>query len=300
MFWVPFVNFNIKRSKKEMMKKLFSTLALLLVLAVGTFAQNPQQQSYLHRVGNIYFSIGYSSYNAIVLSGNTTTGAGTSIIVFAQGVAGVATLADGAAVPLTTVFNTTTPITIADANQETFTPSGVSIGSCPAGNLGVGSSNQCATITGTIANTHGQSAAVTSGDFGIREAITDAGAQGGGLVFWQVDTGIVTLNTGGLTTTTTTFVPTNFYGMGASARVTTTITTSTNWATGISGSTSAFTSVNTGLTAGTISTATQLAPASIGTTSTLTAILFTVTGANAGAGAIKARVWGWTPVQAAS
>lgn len=281
------------------MKKIISSIAAVLLFAAAAFAQNPQQQSYLHRVGGMYYSVGYNTWQGVIISGNTTTGAGTSIIIAPQGGNGV-TLADGTTVALTSVFNTSTPIQIQDANTEIFTPTAVTIGNCPAGNLGVGGSSQCATVTGTIANTHGQSAPVISGDYGIQEAITDAGAQGGGLVYWVVDTGIVTLNTGALTTTTTTKVPTNFYNQGVSARVTTTITTSTNWAVGISGATSAFATVNTGLTAGTTALAVQAAPASTGTTSALTAILITVTGANAGAGAVKVRVWGYTPVQAAS
>jgi hypothetical protein len=201
---------------------------------------------------------------------------------------------------LTSVFNTSTPVAINDGNAETITPTGVSIGSCPAGNLGVGGTALCATLTATINNTHGQSAPVNSGDLGIEEAITDAGAQGGGTVFWMVDTGIVTLSTSGLTTTTTVKVPTNFYGIGAAARVTTTITVTASWAVGISGSTSAFCSANSTLTAGTTCLANQASPASVGTTSALTAILITGATSNPGAGAVKVRVWGFTPVQPAS
>lgn len=271
----------------------------LTPLAAG---QNQQQSSQLHRVGNIFYSQGYATWASVVISGNTSTGSGVSIVVYPGPGSGVETLADGATIPLATIYTTSTPIgvDIGQGNGEIFTPTAVSIGPCPAGNLGVGGSSQCATLTGTLNNTHGQSALVTSGDAGIEEAITDAGNQGGGLVFWQVDTGIVTLNTGGLTTTSTTKVPTNFYNAGCSARVTTTITTSTNWAVGISGATGIFASANSTLTAGTTALANQVAPASTGTTSALTAVLITVTGANAGAGAVKARVWGWTPVQAAN
>lgn len=277
-------------------------LAALLVAAPAlaqVFPGNPQQNGPQHRVGGVFYALGYSNWQANIISGNTSTGAGTSIIVY-PGSGSCILLPDGACIALTSVFNTSTPITINDGNAETFTPSGVSIGACPAGNLGVGGSSLCATVTGTIANTHGQSANVNSGDMGIQEAITDAGAQGGGTVFWMVDTGIVTLNTGGLTTTTTVKVPTNFYGIGAAARVTTTITTSTAWLVGISGSTAAFCSSNSTLTAGTTCLANQASPASVGTTSALTAILITATVANPGAGAVKVRVWGFTPVQPAS
>jgi hypothetical protein len=53
------------------------------------------------------------------------------------------------------------------------------------------------------------------------------------------------------------------------------------------------------MTAGTTCLATQIAPTSLGTTSALEAVVFSGTG-TPGAGAIKARVWGWTPVQPAN
>jgi hypothetical protein len=288
-------------------KKFVLALVVALLLsavgvnAQGTFPGNPQGASYLHRVGGIYYALGYSTWQANIISGNTSTGAGQSVIIY-PGSVGVETLADGSTIPLTSVYNTNVPIWLdyGQANAEVVTPTAVSISTCPGGNLGVGGAAQCVTITATINNTHGQSAVVTSGDFGIQEAITDAGAQGGGTVFWMVDTGIVTLNTGGLTTTTTTKVPTNFYGIGAAARVTTTITVTASWAVGISGATGAFCSANSTLTAGTTCIANQVAPATTGTTSALTAILITGATSNPGAGAVKARVWGFTPVQPAS
>jgi hypothetical protein len=122
----------------------------------------------------------------------------------------------------------------------------------------------------------------------------------GGLVYWVADTGVVTLTTSGLTTTTTTLIPTTFYNLGASAIVKTTITTSANWAVGISGATAIFCSANATKTAGTTCLANQVAPATTGTTQALTAVLFTMGTSNPGAGAIKARVWGFTPVQTAN
>lgn len=258
-----------------------------------------QGAGYQHRLGNIYYSWGYQTYQATVLN-TISSGSGTLIVVGMPAGAGGVALSDGTVLPLTTVFNTNTPITVNDANAETVTPSAVSVGPCPAGFLGVGSSATCANVTATFSNAHGASAPVVSGDQGIFEAITDAGNNGGGLVYWTADTGIVTLNTGGLTTTTATKVPTTFYGLGATARVTTTITLTTNWAIGISGQTSAFCSANATLTAGTTCIANQAAPATVGTTNSLTALLITTTVANPGAGALKARVWGWTPVQPSS
>lgn len=248
-----------------------------------------------HVAGGIFYGPVYGSWRASIVSGNATTGS-VSITVTQP-----SALRDGYVPSPNVVYTTTTPITINDNNAETFTPTAVTIGPCPPGFQGYGSSLNCATLTGTLNNTHGAGSAqiVQSGDNGSFEAITDAGNLGGGLVFWEEDTGIVTLNTGGLTTTTTTAVPTSFSSMGAAARVTTTITTSTNWAVGISGSTSAFCTADATLTAGTTCIANQNSPAHVGTTNSLTDVLITVTGADAGAGAVKARVWGFTAVQPA-
>jgi hypothetical protein len=247
-----------------------------------------------HRAGALFYAACYASYQAQVISGITATGAGT-IQVF-DGGTGV-TLSDGSTLPYTVFFNTNTPITVFDANTETVTPSAVSVGPCTPGFLGVGASNVCAFVTATFANTHGAGANVYSGDAGIEEAITDAGNLGGGLVYWITDTGIVTLNTGSLTTTTTTNVPATFYNAGCSGRVTTTITTSANWAVGVSGSTASFCAAQSSLTAGTVALQPALAKTGSGSTA-LTAVLFTLGTSNPGAGALKARVWGWTPVSA--
>lgn len=292
--------------------KSLAVLALLLSAASIASAQawiggqgappgNPQQQSYVHRVGGIFQALGYSNWQGTIISGNTSTGAGVSIVIY-PGPGGTETLADGAQVALASIYATNVKLTVdfGQANQEYVTPTAVSIGGCPAGNIGVGGASTCVTVTGTFNNTHGQSAVITSGDFGIFEAINDAGAQGGGVVFWMVDTGIVTLNTGGLTTTTNTTIPTNFYNFGSAARVTTTITVTASWAVGISGATGILSSANSTLTAGTTALANQAAPASTGTTSAATAILITGATSNPGAGAVKVRAWGYTPVQPTS
>jgi hypothetical protein len=159
-----------------------------------------------------------------------------------------------------------------------------------------------AAATATFANLHGNGEAVLSGDNGIMEAVLDAGNNGGGLLFWTVDTGVVTLSTGGVTTTTTTKVPSPYITMGGAGRVTTTVTTSTSWAVGIAGGTTDFCTAQTTLTAGTVCNVVALSsPTSRGTGAvTLTAIIFTMGTGAPGAGAIKARVWGFTPVQPAS
>jgi len=252
-----------------------------------------------HRIGAIFYAPCYATWQGYVLQGFTGTGSQSMVIVSSSNNgAGGMLLADGSSIPLATIFTTNMKMTVSDANSETVTPTAVTVGSCGPGFLGVGSSGTCATVTASFSNAHGAGALVYSGDSGIFEAITDAGNLGGGLIYWAVDTGIVALNTGGLTTTTTTFVPSNFISAGASARVTTTITTTTNWAVGITGSTSAFCTANATLTAGTTCLANMNSPASVGTTQALTALLITTTVANPGAGAVKSRVWGWSAIQA--
>ena len=292
------------------MKTLLRSLAAIFILTVAALTCSAQSApgivpfgqafGYQHRLGAIFYAPGYATWQGTILVGNPATGS-QSITVTANsgGVAGVASLADGTSIPLADVFNTNTPLYIMDGNAETVTPTAVSgpFG-CPAGYLGVGSGTQCMTVTASFANTHGGSAPIVSGDAGIFEAFTDAGSQGGGLVYWAVDTGTVTLNTGGLTTTTTTKVPTNFISVGASAIVKTTITVTASWAVGISGSTSAFCTADATLTAGTTCIANMNSPASVGTSQALTAVLFTGVTSNPGAGAIKARLWGWSAVQA--
>jgi hypothetical protein len=289
------------------MKTAIRSLAAFLILTAAAFAQSApgivpfgQAFGYQHRLGAIFYAPGYATWQGTVLVGNSATGS-QSITVTANsgGVSGVASLSDGTSIPLAVVFNTSTPLYIMDANAETVTPTSVTgpFG-CPAGYLGVGSATQCVTVTATFANTHGASAPVVSGDAGIEEAFTDAANQGGGLVYWATDTGTVTLGTGALTTTTLTKVPTNFLSAGASAIVKTTITTSASWAVGISGTTAAFCTANATLTAGTTCIANMNSPATVGTSQGLTAVLFTMGTSNPGAGAIKARLWGWSAVQA--
>lgn len=295
-------------------KRFTAVLAVMLMLVMLALylpfalrAQNgavygplPIAVSRLHGVGGLYIAPAYATWQGYVLIGNNSTGAGQSITIY-PGPGNVECLADQTCLPLAIFYNVNVPILINDANFETITPTAVSIGTCPAGNIGVGGSAQCATITATIANVHGQGAPAVSGDNGIMEAVTDAGNNGGGLVYWQANTGIVTLNTGGVTTTTTTKVPTVYISMGGAGRVTTTVTTSTAWAVGAAGGTTDFCTAQTTMIAGTVCNVVALSsPTSRGTGAVaLTSILFTMTG-TPGAGAIKAQVWGYTPVQPAS
>jgi hypothetical protein len=161
-----------------------------------------------------------------------------------------------------------------------------------------GSGNNCATITGTFNNTHGQSAQIVSGDGGIEEAITDAANNGGGQVNFEADCGRVTLNTGGTTTTTSQCqIPLNAVGTGASTYVTTTITTTATYSLGIAGSTTLFYTSCAALTAGTNCSAKNVAPteSASGTSFALTPVIVTANAAS-GAGVAHIKVWGYSQV----
>lgn len=266
--------------------KLRSLVAFLL-LGIPVFAQvstvNPKTAASF--AAGVYYSRAYD-YRTTVFGGGGTSGA-YSITVFKPFV----TLADHRNV---LPFSTFAPITIGQgATLETVTPSSVS--NCSALTLPAGT--YC-TITATFTNAHGKGDAIVSGTHGVAEAMVDAGSNGGGLVHFEQDAGIVTLATGGVTTTldATFKVPAMFYNQGASGRVTTTITTCTGWEFGITGTVAAFTTNNTNLTAGSTAIATQAAPAAVGTTNALSSVLITCAGGAAGAGAVRVKVWGDAPV----
>lgn len=155
----------------------------------------------------------------------------------------------------------------------------------------------CLVTATSFANNHSIGEPIASADTGIMEAVGYSSAKGGGNVTFVVDCGNITLNTGGLTTTSTCFVPNTFINAGSSSRVTTTITVTASWAVGITGSTSAFSTANSTLTAGTTSIANQPAGTLVGTTTGLGAILITGATSNPGAGVIHVKVWGQTPAQ---
>lgn len=252
----------------------------------------------LSRAAGVYFSPAYGPgrWGASIVTGNSSTGSQTDVFC-----PWFVTLQDGRVIqPFAAANATFAPITVdIGANSEVVTPTATAQVAAPVGAPGA---QPCASVTASFSNTHtgaggGGVLNVYSGDLGIQEAINDASLNGGGLVYWEADTGSVTLNTGALTTTTTTKVPANFISVGGNARVTTTITTTTNWAVGIAGSTSAFCTANATLTAGTTCIANMNSASTVGTTTGLTAILFTFTVANPGAGAIHAKVWGYTAAQ---
>lgn len=289
-----------------MKKYLVVALAALFILAgamepliVNHWAAKAQGgPSNLSRVAGVYFSPAYSvgKWGASIVTGNTATGSQTIVIC-----PWFVTLQDGRVIqPFSGANSTFAPITVdIGSNSEVVTPTASSQIAAPVGAPGA---QPCASVTASFSNTHGGAGGggvlnVFSGDLGIQEAINDASLNGGGLVYWEADTGSVTLNTGALTTTTTVKIPVQRISTSASARVTTTITTSANWAVGSTASGASFCSANTTLTAGTTCIANQVAPTTTGTTTGLEAIVFTMGTSNPGAGAIHAKVWGYTPAQ---
>lgn len=278
------------------MKKMISVAAALAVAVLFLFSDRVSAQQ--SNVGGLYLSQAYGGWGGEIISGNAATGSQT-ILVCVNPV-----LANGLSFnPLTPANGAFAAINIdpqSSTQQEVVTPTAVT--AVATNTISTAPQSQvCANVTATFANTHAAGSLntmqVLSGDQGIQEALNAASLNGGGLVYWVADTGAVTLNTGGLTTTTTTKIPANFISAGAAARVTTTITVTASWAVGISGSTSSFCTANSTLTAGTTCIANMNSPASVGTTTGLTAILFTGATSNPGAGAIHARVWGYTAAQ---
>lgn len=119
---------------------------------------------------NFAYGINPNANPGVLLSGNASTGAGTSIVVRSPEPFQPATvkLSDGSWLD---PYATTAPILVIDAAQETVTPTGVSI-----------NSDGTVTITGNFTNLHGQGAQIASGTVGLQEALNAASASGGGVV----------------------------------------------------------------------------------------------------------------------
>ena len=269
-------------------RNLTLAIAALLVAALPAFSQASCDSTTNHHfAAGIYSSIAYNTYSARVFSGNSATGSQT-ITLRDNGVR----LCDGY---ILQPFATTVPITIGiGSNAETVTPSAVS-GCAVNGPL-----NSC-TITATFSNLHGPGELVVSGDAGIQEAINDAAAATvPGVVYWQIDPGIVTLNTGGANTTLGSVnIPTRSVVLAASAKVTTTIgTCAGGWSLGFSTGTE-FTAANTTLTAGTTTDSSTLTQPLI-MSAAATAPIAHCTTSNASAGAIHARFVGYKVVAPAN
>lgn len=270
--------------------KLFVLMALLA--CVASAQQTLQTSSPLHRVGGAYYSTAYNTWAAKVVTGSAS-GSGITLVVAPA----LVTLQDGYTF---SPWGTTAALTIDSGTaQETATPSAVAVVSCPAG---VSSTAGCESLTITTSNAHNAGAVVVSGSNGLSEALLDAGNQGGGMVYWESDGGIVTLSTSGATTTVcTACIPINGIVLGVVARVTTTITSCTGgWELGDGTTATRFTAANTTLTAGTVSAADLQTTSGVASTTTgmlniTTAknIVNTCVTANAGAGAMHVHAFGY-------
>lgn len=296
---------------------------ILCITSIAAFAQGNYTTPIVTSSGQAAVSYDVGTYSALaynwsgaVFSGSTGTGAYT-ISLYAPAI----TTIDGRRIA---IFANTTlpPITIGNAGSgtmETVTPSSVS--NCGSLNIAVASQGICQ-ITATFTYAHGRGDFIGSGDAGIQEALNDAANNGAGQVFFQCDTGVITLATGAATTTyaqgstgapngypascpTSAFpVAANIWGVAG--RVTTTITSAcTGWSIGDGTTSARWIANNTGLTAGTTAVntgaawTTAIASATTGINLAVAkGLVVTCAGGNPGAGAVKVRVWGVIPVAA--
>lgn len=272
------------------MRKLLSLLVAGATLCLPVFGQSPTKAVGPSFAAGTYYSTNYNYGNLSnippleVTIGTAATGSQTITLAY-----GTFNAPDGRFIaPFTNISNnslTIPPITIdTGANLETVTPSAVS---CQTPTI----INTC-TITATFSFVHGNGVRVNSGDQGIVEAINDASLQGGGQVYWILDPGIVTLATGAANTNVGSIaIPTRSVVMGATAKVTTTIGTCTGgWSLGWSTGTE-FTAANTTLTAGTTTDSSTVTLPAVVAAATIPVVHCTT--ANASAGAVHSRFWGY-------
>lgn len=276
------------------MKRFTSLVSLVVLLAGSLFAQQtpvpvPSVQS---TFDGVYYAPNFGKWQLQLAGAITATGSQAFLVN-----AGFTTTGDGITfVP----FAVNEKISVGTGSTaEIVTISAVS--NCNTAAL-PGSPAVCTVTATSFANNHGIGEPVTSADNGSIEALAYASNTGGGLVYFSVDCGVVTLSTSGATTTTTCFIPSLYFNQGSAARVTTTITTATDWEVGALGKLASFTTANATLTAGTTAFTTQGVYAmnltTGATTNSLVAVLVTCTG-TAGAGAIHIKVWGYAPAQPA-
>lgn len=279
------------------MKKILG-VTILVALLVGVAcwilprkvgAQSGSAQ--FSRAVGVFDSTKYNAWGGFVLSGNSATGTQTITVCPAM-----AALPDGRVIqPMAPANNVFPPITIdaqSSAVAETVTPTAYSLVAPQSGTGNV----PCAAITATFANLHSASYAtnqVMSGDQGVQEAMNDASLNGGGLVYWQIDPGAVTLNTGAQATSLGSIkIPTRSVVTSATARVATTITGCTGgWSLGYSSGTE-FGAANTTLAAGTTTDSSTLVPNYVFNAAAAVPEAFCTTAA-ASAGAIHAHIVGY-------
>jgi hypothetical protein len=293
---------NTFREENDMKKILSTLVAIFAVACLAFWIARPHKataqtgSAQFSRAVGVYDSTKYAGWGGYIFSGNTAAGSQTITVC-----PGFQALPDGRVIqPMAPANGVFVPLTIdalSSSLVETVTPTAYSLVAPQTGTGNV----PCAAITATFANVHSASQStsqVISGDQGLLEAINDASNNGGGIVYWQVDAGNVTLSTSGATTTTTTNVPATFLAMGGSAYVKTTITTAASYSLGTStsGASTAFLSSCTSLTAGLNCSQFVTAPGKVSGGTGLTPLLITAN-ATPGAGVVHARAWGYTMAQ---
>lgn len=140
------------------------SIALVCLGSVAALGQNRTQFAGIRNAFDFAYGVNSAVAPLRIDIGNTATGAQTITLAF-----GNITLTDGTVLmPL----STTAPITVGvGSNAETVTPSAVSC-STPA-------AYDTCTVTATFANTHGIGDLVSSGTYGLEEAVNAAHVLGG-------------------------------------------------------------------------------------------------------------------------
>lgn len=280
------------------MKKTLIVTAIACLMTASAFGQlnltTPVTNCTSYEAGT-YNALGYI-WQGAVLSGSSTSGTFTISLYNSA-----FTTCDGRR--FAPFGNTTLPaITIGSgANIETVTPSSAT--GCSTVNTNAANYGVCM-LTATFSNAHGRGDLIMSGDFGIQEAINDAGNNGGGPVFWYLPSGptncalcivpqIVTLSTSGANTTIQAVkIPTRSTITGASLNVTTTIgTCAGGWSLGYTTGTE-ITAANTTLASGTTTDSSTFSTPLAFNVSAAAPIVHCTT-SNASAGAVRAAVWGY-------
>jgi len=279
------------------MKKIFRGLLAAILAPALAFLTLPAlaQQATTGQYGTSYITASfYGQWVTQVTSSpvapnnwGLAAGGGTYTLTVANGAWSVT---QPGGVPFQAI-TTSTPILVGSAaagDQETVTPSSVS--GC---SLVYTSPTGC-TFTATFTYGHGPGTVIRSADNGISEAIYDVGLHGGGMVYWVIDPGQVTLSLASQTTSAGSVnIPTRSIVTSATARVNVTITgCSGGWGLGFT-SADEFAATNTTLTAGTTTDSSTIkTPVNTGASAAALPIIYCTTG-DATAGAVHPHFEGY-------
>lgn len=153
--------------------KILVALAVALSAAVGSGQVVTEFGGEKNAIQFAYGIPGVASPALQVSTGNTATGSSTITLV-----SGASVQSNG---QVSYPLNINAPITVGiGANSETVTPTAISGCNLPSTQV-----YQCQ-ITASFSNLHGAQEPVTSGTYGLQEAINRANSQGGGVVLVDV------------------------------------------------------------------------------------------------------------------